>query len=201
MHCCTYPKWVYLKCTFFSSSEFNSRCSSHSWFCARCYNSVCPTSAQSTNIVSSPKPTFYSSFLCSYFIKHLHSSICSSLLDSRIDSFSLAVFLRFRNLFILGNFNCYIPSRTPPRHPLFFIIPLEVAPLLKHSSLPPPLSFCAPGRSFKTWVLMTSQFFNELPLIYKNRIGIPLLLAVIRPVLLQEDTLFPLLLCSLPLWH
>ena len=45
-------------------------------------------------------------------------------------------------------------------HPLFSIAPLAVAPLLTSPLLPPLLSFLAPGRCFRTWVLTTYQFFH-----------------------------------------
>ena len=44
-------------------------------------------------------------------------------------------------------------------HPLFFITPLAVAPLLTSPLHPPLLLFPAPGRCFRTWVLIIYQFF------------------------------------------
>ena len=45
-------------------------------------------------------------------------------------------------------------------HPPFSIAPLEVAPPLTSSLLPPLLPFLAPGWCFRTWVLTTYQFFD-----------------------------------------
>ena len=44
-------------------------------------------------------------------------------------------------------------------HPPFYIAPLAVAPPLTFPLLPPLLPFLAPGRCFRTRVLITYQFF------------------------------------------
>ena len=44
-------------------------------------------------------------------------------------------------------------------HPPFFIAPMAVAPFLTFLFLPPFLPFFAPGRCFRTWVLIIFQFF------------------------------------------
>ena len=88
-----------------------------------------------------------------------------------------------KNLFILGDFNCYhhlwyskgtfdphgkysigsyfltsFPSVTLT-YLLFSIAPLAVTLPLKYTLLPPLSSFLAHGRCFRTWVLITYQFF------------------------------------------
>ena len=89
-------------------------------------------------------------------------------------------------------------------------LPFFIAPLLL---LPPLLPFLAPGMCFRTWVLITDQFFYlslsfrffastsiPFPSIFRKLTGITLTLTV----LLQRNTrLFPffLLLLSLLLWH
>ena len=45
-------------------------------------------------------------------------------------------------------------------HPLFSIAPLAVAPLLTSPLLPPLLPFLAPGRCFRTWVLITYHLLS-----------------------------------------
>ena len=97
-------------------------------------------------------------------------------------------------------------------HPPFYI-----APLLTSLLLPPLLSFLAPGRCFRTWVLTTYQFFYLsfslwsfaptnvlLPSTFRKLSGMTLPPTVTLTVLLQRNNclfLFPLLLLSLPLWH
>ena len=109
----------------------------------------------------------------------------SSPTNGRTDSFSPSILPSSRNLFILGDFNCHHPfwgSRDTPdprREEVFnWVIssdllplndpdtlnllhrsPLAVAPLLTSPLLPLLLIFLAPGRCFKTWVLITYQFF------------------------------------------
>ena len=107
------------------------------------------------------------------------SPIRSSPSDGRSDSFSPSS----RNLFILGDFNCHHPlwnskGTSDPRGEEVFdwVIFSELLPLndpdiptLLHRSSPdisfaPPLSpFLAYGRYFRTWVMITYQFFY-LPL-------------------------------------
>ena len=97
-------------------------------------------------------------------------------------------------------------------HPPFYIATLAVAPLLTFPLLPLLLSFPAPGRCFRTWVLTTYQLFSlSLSLqsfaptsvlfsTFKMLVG----MALTPTVLLQRNThlfLFPLLLLSLPLGH
>ena len=100
-------------------------------------------------------------------------------------------------------------------HPPFSIAPLAVAPLLISPLLPLLLPFLAPGRCFRTWVLMTYQFFylslslrsftptSALLLsTFRKLAGMALPPTFTSTVLLQRYTrLFPLLLLSLPLWH
>ena len=110
--------------------------------------------------------------------------IRSSPTDGRTDSFSPTILPSFRNLFILGDFNCYHPlldSRvtTDPCGEEVFdwaissdLLPLNDpnTPTLLHCStgsrssltfplLPLLLPFLAPGRCYRTWVLTTYQFF------------------------------------------
>ena len=47
-----------------------------------------------------------------------------------------------------------------PTHPPFSIAPMAVTPLLTCPLLPPLWPFLAPGRCFRTWVLITYHFFN-----------------------------------------
>ena len=98
-------------------------------------------------------------------------------------------------------------------HPPFSIAPLAVAPLLTSPLLLLLLLFLAPGRCFKTWVLITYQFFYlslflrsiaptsvPLPSIFRKLAG----MTFPPTVLLQRNTrlfLFPLLLLFSPLWH
>ena len=102
-------------------------------------------------------------------------------------------------------------------HPPFYIAPLAVAPLLTSSLLPPLLLFLAPGRCFRTWVLITYQFFYLslslqsfaptsvlLPSIFRKLAGMTLPSTLTLTVPLQKNIhlfLFPLLLLSLSLWH
>ena len=100
-------------------------------------------------------------------------------------------------------------------HPPFSIAPLAVAPPLTFPLFPSLLPFLAPGRCFRTWVLITYQFFYPflslwsfaptsvpLPSIFRNLAGMTLSPTLTPTVVLQRNTrLFPLLLLSLPLWH
>ena len=102
-------------------------------------------------------------------------------------------------------------------HPPFSIAPMAVAPLLTSPLLPLLLPFLAPGRCFRTWVLIIYQFFYPslslrsfaptsvpLPSIFRKLAGMALPPTLTLTVPLQRNTrlfLFPLLLLSLPLWH
>ena len=95
--------------------------------------------------------------------------------------------------------------------------PFSIAPLLTSSLLPLLLPFLAPGRCFRTWVLITYQFFYlslSLQLIvpmsvpslsiFRKLAWMALPSTLTFTILLQRDThlfLFPLVLLSLPLWH
>ena len=180
-----------------------------------------------------------SSFL---FLNVYAPPICSSPTDGRTDTFSPSILLSFRNLFILGDFNCHHPlwaqevlptavgrkystgsslltsssSMTLTYLP-FYIAPLAVTPPQTFPLLPPLLPFLAPGKCFRTWVLINYQFFFPslspqsfaptsvpLPSIFRKLAGMTLPLTLTFTVLLQRSTrlfLFPLLLLSLPLWH
>ena len=113
------------------------------------------------------------------------------------------------------------PLTFPPSitltHPPFYIVPAAVAPPLKSPLLPPLWPFFSPGRCFKTWVLITYQFFYLslslrsffptsalLPSTFRKLAGMTLPLTLTLTVPQQRNTrlfLFPLLLLSLPLWH
>ena len=99
----------------------------------------------------------------------------------------------------------------------FYIAPLAVAFSLSFPLLPPFSLFLAPGRCFRTWVLITYQFFYlflsfwsfalanvSLPSIFRKLVGMTLPCTLTLTVLLQRNTrffLFPLLLLPLPFWH
>ena len=110
--------------------------------------------------------------------------IRSSLTDGRTDTISRSILLSSRNLFILGDFNCYYSlwdsrSTSDPRGEGVFdwFISSDLLPLNDHdtptlldrfsgsrffpdiSFLLPLLLFLAPGRCFMTLVLTTYQFF------------------------------------------
>ena len=111
--------------------------------------------------------------------------ICSSPTDGGTDSFSPSS----RNLFILGDFDCYHPSGTQEvlltptgrkystgsspltsspsmilTHPPFYIASPLTFPLLS-----PLWPFLAPGRCFRIWVLTTYQFFYlSLSLVFRH---------------------------------
>ena len=157
--------------------------------------------------------------------------ICSSLRDGRTDSFSPSTLSSKRNFFILGDFNCHHslwdsrstsdPCGSSPltsSHSMTLTyLSFSVAPLLTFPLLPPLLPFPAPGKCFRTWVLITHQFFYlclslwsftptsvSLPSTFKTLVMKTLPPTLTLTVLLQKNThlfLFPLLLLSLPLWH
>ena len=103
------------------------------------------------------------------------------------------------------------------RHSPFSIALLAVVSLLTFSLLPFLLSFFAPGRCFRTWVLITYQFFYlslsnrpivptsvPLPSIFRKLTGMALRPTLTLTVLLQRNTrifLVRLLVLSLPFWH
>ena len=100
---------------------------------------------------------------------------------------------------------------------LFSIAPLAVTSPLTSPLLPPLSPFLAHGRCFRTWVLITYQFFYlslspysfapmsvPLPSTFKKPAGMTLLLTLTLTILLQRNARlfpFPLLLISLLLWH
>ena len=102
-------------------------------------------------------------------------------------------------------------------HPLFYIAPLAVAPPLTYPLLPPLLPFLAPGRCFRTWVLIIYQFLYlslsphsfastsvSLPSTFRKIAGMTLPPTLTLTVFLLRNTRlfpFPLLLLSLPLWN
>ena len=108
--------------------------------------------------------------------------------DGRTDSFSPSILSFSRYLVILKDLNCHHPSWTQEvlptpagrrystgsslltssssmtlTHPPFHVAALAVAPFLTSPLLPPLLPFLAPGRCFKTWVLITYQLFYLPP--------------------------------------
>ena len=107
--------------------------------------------------------------------------ICSSLTDGRNNSFFPSILYSCRNLFILGDFNCHHPSGTEKVLPTLMGRKYSIgSSLLTSSPLNEPniptlfhrssgsrssldISFApfslAPGRCFRTWVLITYQFF------------------------------------------
>ena len=100
---------------------------------------------------------------------------------------------------------------------LFSLASLAVAPPLTFPLFPPLSLFLAHGKCFRTWVLITYQFFYLslslrsfsptsvlLPSIFRKLAGITLLFTLTLTVLLQRNTrlfLFPLLLLFSLLWH
>ena len=60
VQCCTCSKWVHLRCSQLSLSKFRALCSSHSWSCFPCRNTVTPSSDSSdmyTSTVQSGPPS------------------------------------------------------------------------------------------------------------------------------------------------
>ena len=109
----------------------------------------------------------------------------------------------------------FSPSTTLTYLP-FYIAPLAVAPPLTFPLLPPLLLFLAPGRCFRTWVLITNHIFYlslflrsfaptsvPLPSIFRKLAGMTLPPTLTLTVLDRNTSLFPLLLLllSIPLWH
>ena len=171
------------------------------------------------------------------FVNVYARSICSSPSDCKTDSFSPSIFSSSTNLFILGDFNCHHPSKTQEVLPIFVgrkystgssiptsshsmaltYLPFYIAPPLTYPLLPLLSLFLAHGSCFRTWVLITYQFFYlslslrsfaptsvPLPPIFRKMAGMTLLFTSILTVLLQRNTrlfLFPLLLLPLLLWH
>ena len=104
-----------------------------------------------------------------------------------------------------------------PTHPLFYIAPLAISPLLTSPSLLLLLPFLAHERCYRTWVLTIYQFFYlsislrsftptsvPLPSTFRKLAGMALPPTLTLTVLQQRNTrlfLFPLLLLSLPLCH
>ena len=117
------------------------------------------------------------------FLNVYSPPIRSSPMDGKTDSFSSSIFPYSRNLFFLGDFNCNHPlwesrGTSEPRGKYstgssllnsspsvtltylpFSMASLTVAPLLTFPLIPPLLLFPAPGRCYRTWVLITYQFF------------------------------------------
>ena len=176
------------------------------------------------------------------FLNACAPPIRSSPTDGRTNSFSSSIFSSSRNLFILRDFNCHHPlwdsrGTSEPRgeevfdwvissdllslndltYILFSIAPLAVALPLIYPLLPPLSPVLAHGRCFRTWVLITYQFFYlspslrsfaptsvPLPSIFRKLAGMTLLFTLTLTVLLQRNTrlfLFLLLLLSSLLWH
>ena len=52
VQCCTYSKWVHLRCSQLSLSNFRALGSSHSWSCLPCRNTVTPSSDSSNTYTS-----------------------------------------------------------------------------------------------------------------------------------------------------
>ena len=127
---------------------------------------------------------FLKNFSSLSFLNVYASPICCSPTDGRTDCFSSSILFSSRNLCILEDFNCHIPSGTQEvlptpagrkysigsspltsfpsmtlAHPPFSIAPLAFASLLTFLLLPSLLPFLAPGKCFRTWVLTTYQFF------------------------------------------
>ena len=53
MQCCTCSKWVHLRCSQLSLSNFRALGSSHSWSCSPCRNTVTPPFSDSSNTYTS----------------------------------------------------------------------------------------------------------------------------------------------------
>ena len=118
------------------------------------------------------------------FLNVYSPPIGSSPTNGRTDSFSPSILSSSRNFVILGDFNCHhhfwgtkvFPTPVGRKHSiglslltyfpsitltylLFSIAPLAVAPTLIFPLLPPLSPFFAPGKCFRTWILITYQFF------------------------------------------
>ena len=53
VQCCACSKWVHLKCSQLSLSQFSALCSSHSWSCPPCRITVTPSSSDSSDMYTS----------------------------------------------------------------------------------------------------------------------------------------------------
>ena len=127
---------------------------------------------------------FLNNFSSLSFLNVYAPPIRSSPTDGRTDFFSLSVLPSSRNCFILGDFNYHHSSGIQKALPtpverkysigsslltsfpsmaltylLFSIAPLAVAPPLTFPLLPLLSPSLAHGRCFRTWVLITYQFF------------------------------------------
>ena len=66
MQCCTCSKWVHLRCSQLSLSNFRALGSSHSWSCPPCHNTVTlslDSSGMYTSTVQSGPPSTYAALL------------------------------------------------------------------------------------------------------------------------------------------
>ena len=54
MQCCACSKWVHLKCSQLSLSQFRALGSSHSWSCPPCRNTVTPSDTYTSTVQSGP---------------------------------------------------------------------------------------------------------------------------------------------------
>ena len=99
VQCCACSKWVHLRCSQLSLSQFRALGSSHSWSCSPCRNTVTPSSDSSdmytstvqsspspANAAFSPHPGLQASYppICSFYIFSLCPSStvpCSRLLS------------------------------------------------------------------------------------------------------------------------
>ena len=155
--------------------------------------------------------------------------ICPFPTDSKTNFFSPSILLSSKNLFILGDFNCHhllwdSGGTSDPHEEGVFdsiissnLLPLnnlDILTLLHRSSadislLRPLLLYLAHGRCFRTWVLITDQFFylslslrsfapTSVPLssIFRKLAGMTLPCTLTLTVLLQKNTrFFPFLCC------
>ena len=60
VQCCTFSKWVHLRCSQLSLSKFRALGSSHSWSCLPCRNTVTPSSDSSDTYTSTVQSSFSS---------------------------------------------------------------------------------------------------------------------------------------------
>ena len=146
--------------------------------------------------------------------------IGSSPTDGRIDSFSPSILPSSRNLFILGDFNCHHAlwdSKgtwviSSPSMTLIYLL-LSIDPPLTSPFLRLLSPYLAPGRCFRTWVLISYQFLlavslrsfaptsDPFPSIFRKLARMTLPRTLTLTVLLQRNTrlfLFLRLLLSLP---